>query len=173
MRRKGSPYPKAELLPRLLARVLDFVVATVATVLVPGVGALLGLFYLLVADGLLRGQSPGKKLFGIKVVQIPTRRPGGWRESALRNAPFALVWVFFMVPILGWFLFFTLGLAIVAFEAYVAYTDTLGIRIGDVFADTQVVDAKVLAAEVARPVLLKPAAGERAPNTARQAPGAA
>jgi hypothetical protein len=33
----------------------------------------------------------------------------------------------------------------VGFEAYMIFTDRLGIRIGDVFADTQVVDAKVLA----------------------------
>jgi hypothetical protein len=36
------------------------------------------------------------------------------------------------------------GVPIVAFEAYMAWSDRLGIRIGDIFADTQVVDGKVL-----------------------------
>jgi hypothetical protein len=35
----------------------------------------------------------------------------------------------------------------VGFEAYMIFTDRLGIRIGDIFADTQVVDAKVLSRE--------------------------
>ncbi len=167
-RRKGSPYPKAELLPRVLARAFDLILAVVVGALLGAPGALIGLFYLLVADGILHGQSPGKKIFGIKVVHVPTRREAGYRESALRNAPFALVISFLLVPLLGWFLFFTLGLAIFAFETYMIRTDTLGIRIGDVFADTQVVDTKVFAAEAARPVLLKPVAVNGAPDTARQ-----
>jgi hypothetical protein len=36
------------------------------------------------------------------------------------------------------------GLPIIAFEAYMVWSDRLGIRIGDIFADTQVVDAKVV-----------------------------
>ncbi len=165
-RRKGSPYPKAELVPRLLARTVDFVIAGALTA-VPAAGPILALLYLLLADGVLRGQSLGKKIFGIKVVHVPSRRECGYRESAFRNAPFALIWVFFLVPLLGWFLLLTLGLAIVSFETYMVYTDALGIRIGDIFADSQVVDTKVLAADAARPVLLKSVTAERAPNTAR------
>jgi hypothetical protein len=61
----------------------------------------------------------------------------------LRNAPFALVALFSALPIL-WLVFFLAGLPIVAFEAWRAYTDQQGIRLGDIFADTQVVDAKVI-----------------------------
>jgi hypothetical protein len=38
---------------------------------------------------------------------------------------------------------------IVAFEAYMIYSDRLGIRIGDIFADTQVVDGKVMSKDAA------------------------
>jgi hypothetical protein len=91
----------------------------------------------------MSGQSIGKKIFGVRTVVLPRGVPAGYRESLLRNAPFALVAVFYAVPIL-WPVLFIAGVPIVAFEAYMIYTDRLGIRIGDIFADTQVVDGKVL-----------------------------
>ena len=114
---------------------------------------MLAAFYLLVADGLMHGQSVGKRIFGVRTVVVPRRAPAGYHESLLRNAPFALVAVFWAVPLL-WPLLVLAGLPIVGFEAYMIYTDRLGIRIGDIFADTQVVDAKVLSkdAAVARPL---------------------
>jgi hypothetical protein len=62
----------------------------------------------------------------------------------LRNAPFALIGLFYGLTLVGWFLLLVVGVPIVAFEAYMAVSDRLGIRIGDIFADTQVVDAKVV-----------------------------
>jgi uncharacterized RDD family membrane protein YckC len=96
----------------------------------------------------MAGQSVGKKIFGIRTVVVPRRAPAGYHESLLRNAPFALVAVFWAVPIL-WPMLFVAGVPIVGFEAYMIFTDRLGVRIGDVFADTQVVDAKVLAKDAA------------------------
>jgi uncharacterized RDD family membrane protein YckC len=95
-----------------------------------------------VADGLLHGQSIGKRIFGVRTVVIPSGAPAGYHESMLRNAPFALVALFYSVPIL-WPVFFVAGIPIVAFEAYMIWTDRHGVRIGDIFADTQVVDGKV------------------------------
>jgi uncharacterized RDD family membrane protein YckC len=159
-RPEGSPYPKADLTLRGLARAADFALAWVAAQSVPQIGPLLAAFYLLVADGLMSGQSVGKKIFGVRTVVVPRRAPAGWHESLLRNAPFALVAIFYAVPLL-WPVLFVLGLPIVAFEAYMIFTDRLGIRIGDIFADTQVVDAKVLsrAGEIAhgiRPIAPAP-----------------
>src|SRR5512133_912979 len=137
-RPEGSPYPKADLTLRGLARAADFTLAWVVAQSAPQIGPLLAAFYLLAADGLMTGQSVGKKIFGIRTVVVPRRAPAGYHESMLRNAPFALVAMFFVA-----------GLPIVGFEAYMIFTDRLGIRIGDVFADTQVVDAKVLAKDAA------------------------
>ncbi len=142
-RREGSPYPKADLTLRVLARLADFTVAFALSQTSPQIGPLLAAFYLLVADGLLSGQSLGKKIFGVRTVVVPRRAPAGYHESVLRNAPFALVAVFYAVPIL-WPVLFLAGVPIVAFEAWMIFTDRHGIRIGDIFADTQVVDAKVL-----------------------------
>jgi uncharacterized RDD family membrane protein YckC len=159
-RPEGSPYPKADLTLRGLARLADFALAFVVARSAPQVGPILAAFYLLVADGLMSGQSVGKKIFGVRTVVVPRRAPAGYHESMLRNAPFALVAVFWAVPLL-WPMLFVAGLPIVGFEAYMIFTDRLGIRIGDIFADTQVVDAKVLskAGEIAhgiRPIAPAP-----------------
>ena len=147
-RREDSPYPKADLTLRGLARLADFAVAFALGQASPQLGPVLAAFYLLVADGLMQGQSFGKKVFGVRAVVVPRRAPAGWHESVLRNAPFALVAVFWSVPLL-WPVLFVAGVPIVAFEAYMIWSDRLGIRIGDIFADTQVVDGKVLAKDTA------------------------
>jgi uncharacterized RDD family membrane protein YckC len=142
-RPEGSPYPKADLTLRGLARAADFTLAWIVAQSAPQIGPLLAAFYLLVADGLMNGQSIGKKIFGVRTVVVPRRASAGWHESLLRNAPFALVAIFYAVPLL-WPVLFVVGVPILGFEAYMIFTDRLGIRIGDIFADTQVVDAKVL-----------------------------
>jgi uncharacterized RDD family membrane protein YckC len=142
-RREESPYPKADLTLRGLARLADFTIAFGVATSAPGVGPLVAAAYLLLADGLFHGQSPGKKIFGVKAVVVATRSPAGFQESMLRNAPFALVAVFWALPIL-WPVFFLAGLPIIGYEAWRVYDDPLGRRLGDALADTQVVDGKVL-----------------------------
>jgi uncharacterized RDD family membrane protein YckC len=143
-RPEGSPYPKADLGLRGLARGVDFLLAFGLATLGHELGAILAVVYLLVADGVLHGQSPGKRLFGVRAMRIPDRTPAGYKESFLRNAVFALVALFYVVP-LGWILLLLVGLPIIAFESWMVWSDRLGIRIGDIFADTQVVDGKVVA----------------------------
>jgi uncharacterized RDD family membrane protein YckC len=167
-RREGSPYPKADLSLRVLARLADFSVALVIAQTSPQVGPFLAAFYLLVADGLISGQSIGKKIFGVRTVVVPQGTPAGYRESMLRNAPFALVAIFYAVPLL-WPVLFVAGVPIVAFEAYMIYTDRLGVRIGDIFADTQVVDGKVLSKSGVVARNLTPAPPPEPTATPRQA----
>jgi uncharacterized RDD family membrane protein YckC len=150
LRHEESPYPKADLTLRILARLADFAFALALARLHPPVGPLLAAAYLLLADGISHGQSIGKKLFGVRAVVVSRRAPAGFRESILRNAPFGLVMVFVAVPLL-WPVLLVAGIPIVAFETWQVIDDRLGVRIGDFFADTQVVDAKVFTrdAEVA------------------------
>ncbi len=143
-RPEGSPYGKADLTLRGLARLVDFTLAFAVAQTAPPVGPILAALYLLVADGLMNGQSVGKRIFGVRVVVVPRRASAGFHESLLRNAPFALVAVFGSVPPL-WPVLLVAGIPIVAFESWMIVSDRLGIRIGDIFADTQVVDGKVLA----------------------------
>lgn len=143
-RRGGSPYPKADLTLRGLARLADFTIAFGMATTAPGVGPLVAAAYLLLADGLMQGQSPGKKIFGVKVVVPETRAPAAFQESALRNAPFAVVTLCWALPIL-WPAFFLVGLPVVGYEAWLAWDEPLGRRLGDRLAETQVVDGKVVA----------------------------
>jgi len=170
-RREGSPYPKADLTLRALARLVDFSLAFAVANVAREAGPLLAALYLLVADGLMHGQSVGKRIFGIRTMVIPPKGqtrgvPAGYRESVLRNAPFALVGLFYGLTLVGWLLLFVVGLPIVAFEAYMVWSDRLGIRIGDIFADTQVVDGKV----VSRSEVVAAAADLRAADLRAVAP---
>jgi uncharacterized RDD family membrane protein YckC len=122
---------------------VDLLLAAALANMAPEVGPLLAAVYLLVGDGLMHGQSVGKKIFGVRTMVVPRRVPAGYRESILRNLPFALVSLFYGVPLL-WLLLLVAGLPIIAFESYMVFTDRHGVRIGDIFADTQVVDAKVV-----------------------------
>ena len=142
-RRKDSPYPKADLTLRGLARLADFTIAFGVATSAPGVGPLVAAAYLLVADGLMQGQSPGKKIFGVKAVVPATRAPAGFAESLVRNAPFAAVTLFWSLPIL-WPVFFLVGLPVIGYEAWLVWDEQLGRRLGDRLAETQVVDGKVL-----------------------------
>jgi len=147
-RPEGSPYPKADLVLRALARTFDLLLAYALARMAGPVGPLFACVYLLVADGLIHGQSLGKRIFGVRAMVVPRGatqgRPAGYRESVLRNTPFALLGLFYGVTLVGWVMLFVVGLPILAFESWMVWSDRLGIRIGDIFADTQVVDGKVV-----------------------------
>ena len=143
--REGSPYPKCSLWLRGGARLFDCAVAWGLYVLMGQAGSVVALLFLLLADGLLQGQSAGKRLFGIKVVHLPTRAPARYRESVLRNAPFALAVLLGMIPEpLGWVAFVAGAAVIGGVEGWKVLRDPLGTRLGDVWAETQVVDGKVV-----------------------------
>lgn len=141
---EGSPYPKASLLLRSGARLFDAAVAWALWVATGQIGAVLALLYLLLADGMLPGQSAGKRLFGIKVIYVPARVAARYRESVLRNAPFALIVLLGMMPDpLGPVAALAGLLVIGGVEAWKVWRDPLGIRLGDVWGQTQVIDGKV------------------------------
>jgi uncharacterized RDD family membrane protein YckC len=125
-----------------------------------------------VADGLLHGQSPGKRLFGVRVV-LPRRRvSASFTQSIERNAPFAVVALCWALPLL-WPVFVLVGLPVVAVEAWRAWREPLGLRYGDVFADTQVVDAKGMVSDpvTSRLQAVAPAPPGQAARAAEEPPG--
>ncbi len=129
------------ILNRYIAKTIDFLIAWAFALLLPPVGPLAGLLYLLIADGFNEGQSPGKKLIGLRVVNEEDSSRISFKESVLRNVPFGIVYLFFIVPILGWILFIILGLPILFFESYLICSATDGIRVGDILARTKVIEA--------------------------------
>ncbi|WP_187345113.1 RDD family protein [Cystobacter ferrugineus] len=142
----GSPYPKASLWLRLGARLVDVLVAWGFYVVGGGAGSVLALLFLLLADGMLQGQSVGKRIFGVKVMHLPTRSAARHRDSTLRNAPLALIVLLGMMPEPLGRVAFLAGLVVIGgVEALRVVRDPLGWRLGDTWAQTQVVDGKVVA----------------------------
>jgi uncharacterized RDD family membrane protein YckC len=141
----GSPYPKASLLLRAGARLLDLAIANAFLLLGLRPGCVVALIYMLLADGLLGGQSIGKRLCGVKVMHLPTRSVARTRDSVLRNAPFGLMFLLGLMPELGGRALLVGALVILSVESWRCWRSPLGLRIGDVLAETQVVDGKVVA----------------------------
>jgi uncharacterized RDD family membrane protein YckC len=155
-----SSYPPADFRRRAIARAIDLLVAFAALRLVPRghpVGAaLLAAALLAFGDSLFgAGRSLGKRLAGLRVVALATRRPAGVRESVLRNLIFVLGFGPALAgapPPLS-----ALALAsVVVLETYVALrplTRDLGQRrLGDLVAGTQVIDGRVALGLETRPV---------------------
>jgi uncharacterized RDD family membrane protein YckC len=137
----GVIYPKARVLNRGIAKLIDlFIVAAAGQIIVP-VGFLGGLAYILVADGFAGGRSIGKRVIGLQTVLPDRREAAGFRESIIRNLPFAVAQVAFAVPYVGWLV----SIAIIAFEAVLILGNEQGRRLGDEVAGTQVLDAGRLA----------------------------
>jgi uncharacterized RDD family membrane protein YckC len=134
-------YPKAQILNRGIAKLIDlFIVAAAGQMLVP-VGFLGGLAYILIADGFSGGRSIGKRLIGLQTVRPGQREVAGFRESIIRNLPFAVAQVAFAIPYVGWLV----SVAIIAFEAVLILGNEQGRRLGDEVAGTQVLDVGRLA----------------------------
>lgn len=142
---EGSPYPKCSLVLRGLARLTDLGIALALLYAAGDAGPTLALLYTVLADGLMQGQSFGKRMFGVRVVYLPTRTSGRYRESFLRNAPLGLVILFGMMPSpLGGIAAGAGAVLIGAIEAWRTLSDPLGLRLGDEWAQTQVIDGKVV-----------------------------
>ncbi|RJO66793.1 MAG: hypothetical protein C4523_11345 [Myxococcales bacterium] len=135
-RRRTPAWIPADMLHRVLARLIDLVLFGFFVNIVYPVGVAAGFLFLLIADGLMDGRSPGKRIIGLRVVRVGDEAACGFRESIIRNAPVALVCLFAVIPLIGWALFFTLGLVILLAETYLAASDDQGQRAGDILAGT-------------------------------------
>jgi uncharacterized RDD family membrane protein YckC len=142
-------YPKARVGARLLAYIVDVIVAVLPmAVLVPlafglsarrdGVSGLAvavvligfawSVYYNFVKDAWRNGQSVGKKAMDLMVVDVKTNRPCTTGESALRALIFFLLNFF---GGMGWLI-----------ESIVILASENGRRLGDLAAGTQVIDVE-------------------------------
>ncbi|MDF1535500.1 MAG: RDD family protein [bacterium] len=131
--------PKASVLKRIMARLVDGLVAWALALVMPPVGILAGLLYLAAADGVQKGQSLGKMVFGLEVMT----REGelcDLKGSIYRNIPFVLALLFAAVPLLGWILLVIAGIPILLIELWLVIVDDHGNRLGDRIAGTTVVE---------------------------------
>jgi len=130
-------YPKAQVLNRFIAKLVDLLIVAAADKLVPPVGFLAGLAYILVADGFAGGRSVGKRLIGLQTILPRAREAAGFKESIVRNLPFGLAYLMFEIPYVGWMV----AVAMVSVEALLIIGNDHGRRLGDEIARTQVLDA--------------------------------
>jgi len=134
-------YPKAHVLNRFIAKLIDLFIVVAADQIAPPVGFLFGLAYILIADGFAGGRSIGKRLVGLQTLRVDGREAAGFRESIIRNLPFGAAQLAFAVPYIGWLV----SIAILAFEGLLIVGNEQGRRLGDEVARTQVLDAGQLA----------------------------
>jgi hypothetical protein len=80
-------------------------------------------------------------LIGLQTVLPDRHTAAGFRESIIRNLPFAVAQLAFAVPYVGWLV----SVAIIMFEAVLIIGNEQGRRLGDEVAGTQVLDAGRLA----------------------------
>lgn len=132
-------YPKVDNVKRIFAFVIDVIIANLCS-LIPFIGGIIGFLYMLLRDGLMDGQSVGKKLLGLKT--MTPHGPATYSESARRNIIFAIPSLFQIIPFIGWIISGILAIIIWAVEIYKIINDPFGKRYGDIWADTQVVDEK-------------------------------
>lgn len=124
-----SPYGKADPGRRCLAASIDIALILPIPIMTaetqPVLAILISSMYLAARDGL--GQSPGKLLTGLTVIQVETGRPCNLRKSIVRN-------ILFVIP--------GMNIAALIFESVAISRDELGNRLGDRLARTQVVEGK-------------------------------
>lgn len=131
---------------RVWAKVIDFALVEAAALIVlipfPWLAWVLPWLLWSMLDSFGRGQSPGKWLLGLHVIEGQLGRKPNALQGLLRNLPFAL-----LSAALGssgaWALLFALpGLAWTALDFYFIFNLRSGLRLGDVFAGTRVFDYK-------------------------------
>ena len=138
---------RARYLARIAGKAADLIIAMSLWHIPGAAGAFAALFYLLMCDGFPGGRSAGKWLTGFQVVRVD-REPMDFPSSLLRNLTVASPFLFYLVPFIGPFLAFTVGLVILLVETYLGFYDADGQRAGDTFAGTLVVESRQAADDV-------------------------
>jgi uncharacterized RDD family membrane protein YckC len=130
-------YAKAEVGTRLIAALIDAVLQWVVG-LIPIVGGLIGAAYMLLRDGLPDGQSLGKKVMKLRVVTLDGKK-ADYVASCKRNVIFAIPSIITIIPIVGWIIGGILGVVVAVVEIVGVFNDPKGRRLGDKWANTQVI----------------------------------
>lgn len=135
-----SLLPKANILNRTIAKCIDFIIAGALLEIIPKIGYFASMAYILICDGLFEGRSVGKRIIGLKVAQIETMQVCTFRESVIRNFPFAVGYILIkIIPIIG----FIFPVVILLFESLLIIGNEKGMRFGDEIAKTQVIEEKI------------------------------
>lgn len=145
---------KAEAFPRILAFLIDVIIAWVP-VFIPVFGALVGSLYLLFKDAIMfrvthkeewKNKSIGKKLLNLEVVNLDGEVID-LAISAKRNLPLTIGNFIAIVPFVGWVIGPTAALVLAIVELIMFLSNEDGRRLGDLWANTQVIKAEEMGLE--------------------------
>ncbi|MFW6007025.1 MAG: RDD family protein [Halanaerobiales bacterium] len=143
-------FKKSDIGNRIMAGLVDMVIAWVPTLVLPGLGGILGLAYILTRDTVVyqfqkqeewKNKSIGKKLFGLKVKRLNGEETVDYSISMKRNLPLCIGSIIGIIPVIGWIFGSLIGFIVAVIEIILIFTDENGQRLGDKFAETQVVEA--------------------------------
>lgn len=131
------------LMSRLLARAIDVLILAamhfLGGALWGPLGIILPLAFCAVQDALWVGQSIGKRIIGLRVIDDSRGLPCSFVRSFHRNVPFLFAVVLASIPWL-WAFFFLLAVPCLVLETYLIVALDPGTRLGDVLANTVVVE---------------------------------
>lgn len=139
-------YAKPDLGKRIIAVVIDSLLAT-AVGLIPVIGSIIGLVYMLTRDSILfeitkddqwKNRSVGKRMMNLEVVTTDGNDID-IMTSVKRNVTLSIGSLFSIIPIIGWLIGAFLGFIIGVIELILVLTNEKGHRIGDKIGKTQVV----------------------------------
>lgn len=133
----------APLPSRFIAKAIDTLIVTAMFLLGAAVwtpfGLLVAVLFAGVQDGMWVGQSIGKRIIGLRVIEDHRGLPCGFKNSLLRNIPFMIAIPFAGIPLL-WAVFLIVILPLLALEAYLVTALESGTRLGDILGNTLVVE---------------------------------
>ncbi len=138
-RYQKSPVLFRARLSRLAAKAVDFGVFIVF-LFVPGqLGLILGLTYIALADSLFDGESLGKKILGIRVIDLEEGTACSPRQSFVRNIPILIPFLFCFFGDWGWVVTLLSLLPLSMLEVYLVMKLDSFHRVGDILAQTSVI----------------------------------
>lgn len=128
---------------RVAARVIDLIILAVIFLLgrflwLP-IGWLGAICYAAIQDALGQGQSIGKRIIGLQVIEDDSGLPCSVFSSTLRNAPLILSLFFLPIPVIGILMQFVL-VPILGLEVYLLGSLESNVRLGDVMGNTYVAE---------------------------------
>jgi len=137
-------YKKADVVKRIVAYLIDAILAAIVS-LIPVVGGLVAGAYMLLRDGFdfMQNRSLGKMAVNLKPIVVETGANCDLQTSAKRNWPFAIGHFLVAIPVVGWIFAVLLCIPLLIYviiEAVLVFTDEKGLRFGDKLAGTQVIE---------------------------------
>jgi len=131
------------LFSRFVAKAIDLLVVVAIFFLgkafLGSIGIGCAVLFSALQDGFGEGQSIGKRIIGLRVIDDSTGGPCTFLKSFVRNLPFTLALLPMAASFL-WGLVSLVTLPLLALEAYLVAALDSGVRLGDVLGNTLVVE---------------------------------